>query len=387
MSLKTVSDLKDSVSGILSGTNLNNVTNLYGALERAARGLITKVDVPEAGGTYPVTLYNGVFDYAAPSTIFGASLLDFRPQGNGRGANDYAYRSGIERFDRLKKQQANGYNVTFEFDNGTPIMRVASPKPTSRIVLDGINSTTGWTVGGSGSSLALDQITYYDNNASLRLNLTGASSGYLEKSITSQDLTSYQSVGVVFIPIWTPSSSLLTSVTLRLGSSATDYYSVAATTGFIGSFKANGWTLLAFDLSQASTTGSPTITAMDYARITIAHTGTLTNFRIGGFWISLPSPHEIVYQSAAIFLPSGQTTPLQTISEDSDTLILQDNSYLIYEFEAAKEIAIQLNQDKKVLEINRTLFGVPGTDNKGLYGPYSADNPSQSLRLVGNYLD
>lgn len=391
--LKRVANLKDSVSGILTGTNLNNVTNLYGALERTARELIEKADIPEAGGAYPVTLFSGVYDYPVTDSIYGAYFLDFRPKGLSRNVTDYPYRVGIERFDRTKKVVAGGYNITFDFNNGVPYIRVASTKPIPKAVIDTC-SEADFTLGGSASDLLVDQVVFYDNDNALRFTLTGASSGTLSKSFTSIDLSSYEKFGTVFIPIWTPSATNLTSVELRLGSDNTNYYTLTTTQGFMGAFTENDWTLLSFDLSQTTKVGTPDMTKTAYVDIIITHAATLTNFRIGGLWASLPSPHEIIYQSAGIFLPEGQSSALTTITNDNDQIILTDSAYVLYEYECALTIALQMGgtlASGLINTINQKLHGVRARNGvmiePGLYDNYASDNPSQSVRQITNWYD
>ena len=78
--MKTVANLKDSITGLLSGTNLDNVNNLNGCLERATRSLVQIVKCPEATGRQLYSVYDRVYNYPAPLSIFGGSLIDFRPQ-------------------------------------------------------------------------------------------------------------------------------------------------------------------------------------------------------------------------------------------------------------------------------------------------------------------
>ena len=222
MAYKTVSNLRDSVSGILTGINLNSVQNLNGAFERAARELCTLIYVPEASGKQAITLYDGVFDYATPTTIFGGSLVDFRPQGMSRTANDYVLKQPIAVFDRTKAYLQNGYQMTFEYVKGVGRVRIVSAKPTPRIELDSMTETTGWTAAGSASGLTKDTTVFWEEPAALRFTLTGSSAGTLTKTITSQDLTDYTGVGVVFLAIRTPSASSLTSIEIRIGSDASN---------------------------------------------------------------------------------------------------------------------------------------------------------------------
>lgn len=267
------------------------------------------------------------------------------------------------------------------------MIRVSSNRTLPRSYLDPMSDTTGWTLAGSGSSLTQDTIVYYNAPASLRFTATGASTATLTKDISSQDLTSYQSVGVIFVPVFIPASSAssLTSVTVRLGSSSTAYYESTVTTGFIQSFQSNQWNLLAFDLATATTTGSPTITAMDYLQVRFTTSATITNLRAGGVWISYPSMHELIYATSAIFQASG-ANPSMTITDDNDTVLLTEPAYTLLEHECALEIALQMGGTEAsglVQMLKNKMFD----KENGLYVLYRADNPSQELRMIGNYYD
>lgn len=397
MAQKTVANLKDSVSGILQGLNLNNVKNLFGAFERTARQLAQKISIITAMGRSNFTLYDGVFDYLSPSDIFGTNIVDLQSQGITRNLNDELYKVGISDFDREKNWLPNGTQVTFEARKGTDIIRVVSTIPTSKIELDSFTATTGWVAAGSASGLTLDGTVFYQQPGSLRFLLTGASTGTLTKTIPRQDLTSYVGVGVVFLAIRIPSTETLanlTSISVKIGSSSSAYYSVTSITGFIGAWTLGEWLLVALDLARATTTGSPTVNNITYAQISIATTGTITNFYIGDFWISLPSPVTLIYETAAIFKASSQN-PSSTIVTVADTIILSDSAFAIYEQECALAVAKQQGgtlASTVVATINQDLHGVraPRTGamiQVGLYDLYRADNPSQKQSQVGNWYD
>lgn len=385
--LKTVGNLKDSVAGLLQGTNLNNVTNLYGALERAARTLVQQADVPEASGNETITLYDGVEYYLAPTTIFGGALNLIRRQGDASSQYDYNYKVNVDAFTRGKHKLPNGYMVTFEYDEGTALIGISSPNPSPKAILDTMTATTGWTAAGGASGLTLDETVYYQYPGSLRFNLASTTLGTLTKTITSQNLAKYEDVGVAFLAIATPSATNLTSLTLRIGSSASAYDEVTATAGFLGAWKTDKWTLVAFDMSTAVSTGTPNWSAITYLQVRATHGAAITNMRVGGLFISLPSPHEILYQSAALFMASG-ANPTQTITDDNDTIILSDPAYTLFEFESAIAISEQASKGKgtPISEgYRRKLYGAGPQDPAGLYNLYRADNPSQELRTVGNW--
>lgn len=393
MALKTVSQLKDRVAAILSGIDLNNVDDLNGALESAARTLVQKADVPEASGTQNIVLYSGVFDYACDTRIFGTAINDIRPQGISRPITDYAYKTFGEQFDRTKGFLPNGTMATFEYFNGQPIIRIVSKIPQQQIIIDQMNSTTGWVTAGSASGLTQDSAVYYQAPASLRFTLTGSSTGTLTKTLSnSTNLASYENVSVAFLAIRIPDGTdptTLTSVALRLGSDSTNYDLVTESEGFLGAWVAGEWLLVAFDFAGSVSTGTPNWSSIQYVQVRLAHTTTMVNFRVGGLWICQPSPAQILYQSAAIFIPEDSNITSTVITSNTDSIVLNDPAYNLYQYECAIAILEQTgggSGDATLNNINFKLNG-NGVNDFGLYGKFRGDNPSQELRMIGNYYE
>lgn len=391
--LHTVSELQDSVAGLLSGIDLNNVDNLNGAFERAARVLVQQADVPEASGVQNIVLYSGVYDYACDTRIFGTAINDIRPQGISRPVTDYVYKTFGEQFDRTKGYLPNGTMATFEYANGVPIIRIVSKTPQQQVIIDQMNDTTGWVAAGSASGLTQDTAVYYKAPASLRFTLTGSSTGTLTKTLSnSVDLSSYEDVGVAFLAIRIPDGATatdLTSIALRLGSDDTNYDLVTETEGFLGAWVAGDWLLIAFDFAGSSSTGTPNWAAIDYVQVRLAHTATMVNFRVGGLWICQPSPAQILYQSAAIFIPNGSTVATTAITATTDTIVLNDPAYTLYEYECALSVLQQTGGgkgDSMSERLRQELYG-NNVNDFGLYGKFRGDNPSQELRTIGNYYD
>lgn len=389
MALHNIGQAKDEIQALLQGTILSRVGNVNGALERAARTTVQQADIPEASGKESINLYGGVYYYTAPTTLYGTAINLIRRQGEASNPWDYNYKVPIDEFTRGKRRTPNGYMLDLEYRNGVAVLGISTPNVTPKIVIDTMSATTGWTSGGSLSALAQDTTSYYEQPASLRFTLTGASAGFIEKTLTnSLNLSTYETAGTVFLAINTPNASTLTSLVLRLGSDSSNYVEVTQTTGFLGTIIANDWLLVAFDLSTATTTGTPNFSAIDYTRLTVNHTATITNFRMGGLFTALPVPHEILFQSSAIFLPAGSSAPLQAITSDGDTILLNDAAYNLFLHEAALTIAMQEGGSMETgygQTLNGILHGMG--NNMGLYNLYRADNPSESLRNVGTYYD
>lgn len=389
---RTVSSLKDGVAGLLTGTSINNVTNVYNALERALRVLLQKVSIPEAMAASTLTVYDGVYDYISPSNIFGGALRDIRQIGVSRNDWDYVYRKPIEMFDRTKAELPNGIQVTFERVGAIDLMRLVNTRSKPRVNLDPMSVTTGWTLGGAGTNLQQDTTNYYESPASLRFTVTGNSTTTLTKTITSQNLTTYAGVGVVFLALQIPSTSL-TSVTMKIGSDASNYYSVTSTSSTLGTFSTGDFMLIPFDLSTATTTGIPVITAMDYLQFTITHSATMANVRAGYAFISMPQQNKVIYETSAIFQNQAGTIS-NAITNDSDIVLLNDAAYNLYEFECAISVGLQMGGSIAtglVGNLSAQLNGARARNGQvialGLYDVYRANNPAEELRVVGSWYD
>lgn len=353
------------------------------------RNMATRIDVPEATGIENFMLYDGVFNYLAPEQIFGGAVNDLRPQGVTRQPWDYNYKMPIEMFDRTKEFNLNGYKLSFEYYKGTPIMRVATPNVIPRVILSPMSETDGVTAGGTASGLTADTAIYYQQPASLRF-LQATGQGTITVALdTAINISSYEDVGVAFLAIMIPqgaTASDLTNIQLRLGSDSTNYNNVTETEGFLGAWVAGEWLLVAFDFAGASQTGTPDWSAIDYVQVLITTAASMTNFRIGGLWISQPAAVQLYYQSAAIFSVSGVLS--NTITNTTDTIILNDAAFNIYTYECAKAVAMQQSGGKMTAQIQGFDLTLNGQgSNPGLYANYEADNPSQELRTTGNYYD
>lgn len=379
--LKTVSQLKLTIESLMDGLTVSTVSDIDDIIERSARILLSEVSIPESSARQNLTLFGNVFDYLADTEMFGASVVDLYPQGNSRTAADRTTRIDRMTFDRLKNALIGGNELTVEYDNGVPILRIVPSVSLPSVKLDTMAATTGWTAAGSASALTEDDVDFYDSPASLKFTLTGSSTGTLTKSITSQDLTDYENVGTAFLAIKVPTAASLTSITLKLGSSAAAYDPITATTGQLGSWTDGKWLLVPFDFSTAVSVGTPLWSAIHYAQVSIAHTGTLTNFRVGGLFISLPAPYELLYETSAIF-KAGSANPSTMITSDTDTIILNDDAYTLFEQECALNVCPPGSVDRQTFQT--VLHGIRTryVNQAGLYEKYRGRNPVQRLKEI-----
>jgi hypothetical protein len=393
--VNTVFDLKNSVAAMLSGINIQNVDDLNGCFERSARTLSQKAKIPETQGTQNILLYSGVYDYPIDTRIFGTNVLDIKPQGQPRNPTNFVFKKFADDFDRQKGFQRQGTFCTFAYNQGTPIIRIVSSVTPPQIIIDPMNQIGNWVASGTASGLTQDTAIYYQQPASLRFTL-GVGTGILTETLSSPiNISSYQGVGLAFLAIDIPvgaTAADLTSIILKLGSNSSNYSSVTATQGFLGAWTAGNWLLVAFDFSQATNTGTPNWSAIDYIQVSLASTQSMVNFRVGGLFISQPSSFQILYGSAGFFLQNGVVST--SITADTDTIILNDAAYTIYQNECALATLQQvgggigdssMSRIDAVLNGTRTRTGIVVT--LGLYDLYKGDNPSEVLKQSGSWYD
>ena len=394
---RTVSDLKDSVSAQLSGLDINQVDDVYPCFERAARMFVQRAKIPETQIKQQLTIYSGVTDYLADERIFGQSLIDIQPQGIRRDRGDFVFLRMQDDFDRNKQWHSSGTKAAFDYNNGTPVIKIVSSYTPEQVILDSMTAISNWTDDGVyATGLAVDTSYYYQQPGALRFNLgVVGTNGYISESITPIDLTSYKGVGVCFLAVSVPDASAITSIGIRLGSDGSNYYDVSSTVSTLGAFISNGFMLIPLDLAKATTVGSPVITKISYIRLYVNYNGVAqTNVRMGGLWISLPTPVTVIYSAAALFLASGQSAISNAISTDSDVIILNDAGYTIFELECAKAVLRQAGgaaADSAIgqidADLNSTYTRTGRLMVEGLYDQYKAENPSQVLRTTGSYYD
>ena len=328
-------NLKARLAGILHGTTLNQITNFEGLVYSAASQFLLDLDPQETKRIAELVnpIYNSVYDYAVPDDLKGNKIIDIRPQVNRTNVDFFPQRYGRD-FD-IFKWLTQGF--TIQHNSGIKTVRISDPNLPVGITLNMVNSITGegtWTVGGDASNLEEDQIYYAAGNSSLKFQLNAAgSSGYLENSTMSKvDLTSHYNQGKIFLYVYLPDASNFTSIALRFGSDSANYYQKTVTADFNGNSFVDGWNLLAFDWDSATKVLSPDYTKIGYLRIDFAYNGTLmTGVRLDNIVSRLGSILEVVYYSKFIFKDVTTGAWQETITDDSNIINLDTESYNIFE--------------------------------------------------------
>jgi len=377
----SISTLKNDLEAMLHGTSLDSIQNVDNLIDRAGRQLLLDIDPAETIRKAQIQgqVYDGVFDYSAPTDLKGNKVIDIRPQVN-RDSNDNFSQRRIEDFDLRKSD--NTFNVMY--NSGTKSLRL-SKSLTSGVILNEMDSLTAngtWSAGGDATGLVVDDINYVSGSGSLRFNLDGSTTaGRIENSdFTAVDLSDEEDIGALFLWVYIPDTSVMTSVDLRWGDDTSNYWNKTVTTTHEGLSFQTGWNLLRFDWSTATETGSPDSSGVNYSRITINYDGTATNeFRVDKLIARIGQIWEIVYYSKYIFSSSGGTFQ-ETVDDDTNLVNLDTESYNLLTFKCAEYAAMQ--QEDTNSSFDSTVFRREYELGRR---KYMADNKNQTQKQQSSY--
>jgi len=341
----TIAQLKIDLTGILRGTSLNKVVGINDVISRAARHVIADVDLPETKRTTQLTnpIFDQVYDYVLPADLKGSKIIDIRPLNNRSLFDDYPTQSYSKDFDFLKGfMTGNMFNI--RNNSGIKTIRVSDSSVTPRVTINSFDSLTAngtWTAGGGLTTPTLDTLQYISGTGAFRSTSTGLT-GYIESAnMTALDLSAAD-LDSIFLWVYVTDVSLLTSINLRWGSSAANYYNRTVAASHTGAF-VNGWNLVRFDWDGATQVGTPVDTAVTYARITLNHTAALGTIRFDSLTNNKGRVFEMEYYSKYMFRSSAGVWQ-ETVLADTDYVNADTDSYNLLLYKVAELVGLDIEE-------------------------------------------
>lgn len=328
----SIQTLKNDLQGTLHGTTLNKIQNLNGVINRAARQLLLDVDPQE---TKRVTqfvnpIFNSVFDYPIAADVKGNKLIDIRPQVQ-RLPRDVWTQAYNQAFDVYKQNIFSLANMfTMNFNTGVKTIKIDAPFLNSPVILNEVESTTDngtWAATSTASNLSVNNTNFVQGSGSLQFDIT-TGTGYIENSTMSAlDLTTELNQSSMFVYVYVPTGTSLTSVNLRWGTNSSNYYTGTVTQNQQGVAFQNGWNLCQFIWSSATTVGTPTITSIKYARVSLTVSAGMTACLVNGINCILGTVLEYEYYSKYLFRDGSTGAFQETVTDDSNLVNLDTESY------------------------------------------------------------
>jgi hypothetical protein len=331
-----ITQLQSDLESTLHGTNLSSLQNIYNLIFRGAAQLLLDLDPQETKRIVelPSPIYKNIYDYALPADVKGNKIVDIRPQLK-RNFYDNPRQTFNRVFDLNKGTGSVAPSFTMNFDSGIKTIRIDNQIIPQGILIDSgsyINENGTYTVGGSATDLTTDNINFVSPPQSLRFNLSAGadpSSGYIENTtLTPVDLSFQNQESSIFIPVYLPTASNFVSIKLDWGSSTANYFSRTVTTTHENTVFQNGWNMIRFDWKDATTTGTPDDSAINFIKLTFNYNGTAMNgVRINNIQSILGSIYEVEYYSKYLFRDATTGAFKETPTEEDDLINLDTESY------------------------------------------------------------
>src|SRR3990167_4712755 len=268
--IQSYTDLLDDVARDATG-----VTNVRKLANRAARYVVNDVDLRSTKRMAFLSpgLNEGQYDYQAPADMKEWGLIDIR-RIEGRKERDKFDMVTTEYFDIHK-----GYNknlVCVEDRDWLKKLRISAETREAsdrEVVIDDCEDLTPdsgtWSVSGNASNLTLDTDFYVHGDASLNFDM--ATSWTAASAVLSGfdpvDLSDFETGGSVFVVVYVPSATGLTSINLKIGSNSSNYFRQSKTVTNENLSLYAGLNLLRFDLAGATETGTADMDNIDYVEL------------------------------------------------------------------------------------------------------------------------
>lgn len=291
----TLSDLNNLINDRRrdSGSNSINMTT------DGFRAINSTINLWQSAHDWEFTIEKQIIQYNDGITRYALNSDHKRPRDikyyKGSQKDDFAYTGGGNFDSRILETRRFG----FETIGQTERIRIKAEGNSASLTPATSYSGDGTWTGASGAgNVATDSYEYFEQSASISFDLTAATGATVTNSnISSKDISSYENRGNFYFNIYLPTITGLTSITIKVGSSASNYWTTTVTTDYIGdAFVANNWNKCKGTFTTS--VGTPDASAVTYIQVTITCSSTTaTGYRIENFFVSENVPILYEYYS------------------------------------------------------------------------------------------
>lgn len=391
----TVENLK---SDIIRKIRCDESSNFLGAINEAARKMLTRIDPSETKRT--TYIETAVFfresRYMCPPDLKSKKVYDIRKQDTRGYWQDFGQLSNRQ-FD--KYYSTNPWlalnSFTIENESGKKWIRFSdcmTPRNTVLNNCDSLSNNGTWNVYGNVANLTIDKLQKYEaytnwqqtpNNStsSLRFDLldTGTTGALENINIKNVDLTDFYNVGAIFADLFTDKIQHIQTIKFTWGSSPTDYYSFTITAPHNWTDFYKGWNPLKFSFDTPVVVGNPDIKNITRIRFDFTTDGTpIYGVHLDNVTARAGQIYEIKYYSSALFSDPETKEWKEQATDLSDVINLSYVSYNILMLEACRIIAQETENSINDLKI----FEQQLEDE---YSAYLTDNKSEYEKPVSKY--
>lgn len=352
IALTQISDVENELSGMLHGTTLNQITDLFGVFNRAARRVVADVDPQETKIVSQFgKVYDSVYDYPLAVDVKGNKVVDLFPQAN-RNLQDNFSQVYNKNFD-LWKQFTFVPNFTPRYNATNRTIRIDATELNTGISINQANAYNGngtFVAGTNVSNVTTNgQLTTDGGSGSVQFDIAqtgtpGSVATITNTTGTSVNLTAHYNNADEFFAIYVPNASGITSVDYKFGTSASAYYdSGAITSQMDGTAFVNGWNFIKVPWANFTIVGSPNIASVgQYVSVSVTYNGTIqTQLLLNQFWSRLGVIFNQEYYSKYLFRDATTGIFQERVTDESNYINLDTDGIDMFIWATVKEAVDQ----------------------------------------------
>lgn len=292
---------------------------------------------------------------------------------------DISFIDPVARTDRYNSRgyELVGRNILYLKDVPQPVSD--STDPATIVSNNAYDESGAWVASLDATNVTTDTDEFKTGTGSVNFDIdvsadAGNVAAITNSTFTAVDLTDFEDNGRIWAWMYIPDITYITSVTLRWGSSASAYWSLAITKDYKDNAFHDGWNLLEFDWSDESVTetSTPDVAAVDYLQFRIAYLSgqpddedfRLNNIRIATRWEG-NHVYEVRYLSQ----------PAQLVNEMDEIDLPEGNQYLLVDYAVAQILMRKGSRDTLAQQLLRSF-------EKGL-SKFITQSAKRTRKMIG----
>lgn len=311
----------------------------------------------DSDGTYdlPTSVATAVqsnkYEFHCPTDLKGRKIIDIVKRTDRPTTAQYRL-VGEEEFDRRKT--VDRYLVSISDNSLERRLLVSGIDEITTETVNSVDSVTGngtWSAVGGASAVANETESFVegDGAVSFTSDLGSATAGIKNSTMTAVDIEAISdNDGSVYVWVYIPEASNITSFTLDIGSSSTAYRSMTVThTTDLVAFYA-GWNLLRFDFGDATDTGTPDMGAVDYVSFYVnkdTAKAVATGWIVDAVIAANDSGNDVLYYSKYPWMSTDGVFKLES-DDDDDFLVCDSDEYNMFVEKCSELACVRLGNDK-----------------------------------------
>lgn len=327
-------------------------------------------------------LFPDITQYALPSDTRDFKIIDIPAQ-----AKRYDGGFGLVPVEQFNTRRQAG-DIAIDDANGMRTLLIDSDVVSDQTLVSELDSLTSgggtWTVVGGATNLAADGDDYIKGNGSLSFDLSAASqatAGMVNSTLNSFDLLNYLGgSGALFVWVKLNTPTYVTSFTLKIGSSASNYFTKTITTKHDGNAFERGWNLLRFPLTSLTETGSVNEAVTNYVSIVMDKNVlkiSETDYKFDWITVMNGQIHNVTYYSKFNWITAAGAY-IENSTDPSDILVAGTSEYELF-IKKGKYKGMQFtNTDLNVRNEAKA-------DYKEAVMKYENNNPDESQIMISTY--